>query len=215
MTYGRRHYIVYHLCFSPDSTLLAYCIDSDVAVLGVSSARKIADLRGHDGAVCCLNFSNKGDRIVTGSGDNTVRVWNALPSDIPDEERELVILREHSDQVSAVLFSPDDALVISASEDSTLVTCNSFSGEKGHIFLGKSPASAMAYSNSGVFVAAGYADGGVRLWEAKTGTFIAEYEGHTGRIRSVAFTPNDEDIISSSEDGTVRGWNVYDTLRLY
>src|ERR1700678_3943797 len=35
-------------------------------------------------------------------------------------------------------------------------------------------------------------------------------KGHTGRIRSVAFSPNGAILASSSYDGTVRWWNVAD-----
>ena len=73
----------------------------------------------------------------------------------------------------------------------------------------------VAYSPCGDFLASGSADGHVRLWDARSGEFMAEFRGHEEKVKSVVFTPDSSDIISSSEDGTVLGWNVHDVLRLY
>src|SRR5262249_12141962 len=60
----------------------------------------IATLRGHALSVVSATFSPDGDRIVTASGDKTVRVWNADGSGVP------VVLRGHDDWVTSAAFSP-------------------------------------------------------------------------------------------------------------
>ena len=59
-------------------------------------------------------FSPDGARIVSGSGDDTVRVWDAASG------AELLVLRGHEDWVRAAAFSPDGARIVSGSWDNTV-----------------------------------------------------------------------------------------------
>ena len=53
-------------------------------------------------------------RIVSGSSDETLKVWDAASGD------ELLTLRGHDGRVECVAFSPDGNQVVSGSHDMTL-----------------------------------------------------------------------------------------------
>ena len=59
--------------------------------------------------------SNDGNRIISGSEDKTVKVWNV--------ENELCLnsLEGHSNWVKSVCFSGDGNIIVSGSEDKSII----------------------------------------------------------------------------------------------
>ena len=47
------------------------------------------------------------------------------------------------------------------------------------------------------------------MWDYATGKKIMDGVGHSGAVRSVAFSPDDRQLISVGEDGCIFVWNVY------
>ena len=74
----------------------------------------LMNLLGHSGSVRSVSFSPDGSRIVSGSGDSTVRVWDAVT------EKVINTLTGHSDFVMSVSFSPDGSRIVSGSWDNTV-----------------------------------------------------------------------------------------------
>jgi WD40 repeat protein len=71
----------------------------------------LAPFRGHSGPVTSVAFSPDGQHIVSGSGDQTICVWNAMTG-----ETVVGPFRGHSDWVWSVAFSPDGQHIVSGSE---------------------------------------------------------------------------------------------------
>ena len=72
-------------------------------------------LIGHEDAVLTVAYSPDGTRLVSGSWDNTVRIWNSRTGDL------LSILNVHSHSVDSVAYSFDGAHIVSGSDDSTIL----------------------------------------------------------------------------------------------
>jgi len=67
-------------------------------------------------------------RIITGSGDNTAKVWEAA------DGKELLTLKGHSDQVRSVAFSRDGQRIATGSDDKTAEVWNAASPKPTTVF---------------------------------------------------------------------------------
>src|SRR5205085_11665818 len=67
---------------------------------------------------------------------------------------------------------------------------------------------AVAYGPDGTLLAAGCADGTVRLWDPSAGRVIASLAGHSDAVAAVAFSRDGPRLASASYDKTVRVWDV-------
>ena len=65
----------------------------------------------------------------------------------------------------------------------------------------------LAFSTDGKWLAADGNDHEIHIWDVSAASKVHTLAGHEGRITGLAFRSNDE-LISASEDGTVRLWNV-------
>ena len=70
-------------------------------------------LEGHEGRVRSVSWNPKGDTIVSGSDDKTVRVWDATYGYC------LHILTGHESRVASVSWSPEGNQIVSGSLDKT------------------------------------------------------------------------------------------------
>ena len=68
-------------------------------------------LKGHTNFVFCVNFNPQSNLIVSGSFDESVRIW-----DVRDGKC-LKSLPAHTEPVSAVHFNRDGTLIVSSSYD--------------------------------------------------------------------------------------------------
>jgi energy-coupling factor transporter ATP-binding protein EcfA2 len=128
-----------------DESELRLAIAEPAARNGVRSERYT--LEGHHSTVNSVNFSPDGKTLVSGSGDNTIKLWNV------ETGKEIRTLKGHDNLVNSVSFSPDGKTLASGSVDKTIKLWNGSNGWDLDALMGRSCAWVRAYlhnPNSGV-----------------------------------------------------------------
>jgi WD40 repeat protein len=165
-------------------------------------------LSTHNDLVLSVAFSPDGSRIVSGSRDMTIRVWDTVSG-----AQSLGPLRGHINEVSSVAFSPDGATIVSGSDDRTVRVWDATAGgeicptRQGHT----RPVTSVIVSPDGTRIASGSLDHTIRIWQATSTSdnkSLAILRGHGDWVREVRFSPNGHRIVSCSDDMTIRIWDV-------
>jgi WD40 repeat protein len=160
-------------------------------------------LYGHTSGVSSVALSSDGSRIVSGSDDRTVRIWDAASGTVQHT------LEGHTYRVTSVAFSSDGLRIVSGSADETVRIWDAASGTVQHTMKGHTEeVTSVAFSSDGLRIVSGSDDRTVRIWDAASGTVQHTLEGHTYRVTSVAFSSDGLRIVSGSYDFTVRIWDL-------
>ncbi|OQD81053.1 hypothetical protein PENANT_c030G04575 [Penicillium antarcticum] len=159
-------------------------------------------LEGHLDWVFSVTFSPDGQRIASGSSDNTIRLWDPVTGTLQQA------LEGHSDWVRSVAFSLNGRVLASGSSDNTVRLWDSATGTlqqtlEGHL----GSVWSVAFSPDGCLLASGSFDETIRIWNPITGALQRTFAGLVGSIWSVAFSPNGKVLASGSRDNTVRLWD--------
>ena len=106
-------------------------------------------------------YSSDRSRIVSGSKDETIRVWNAQNGQIVGRP-----ITGHGDCVNSVCFSPDGKKILSGSDDNTARVWDAVTGKplfppiSGHT----RSISSVCFFPNGRHFATGSHDGTIRIW---------------------------------------------------
>ncbi|EKM56568.1 uncharacterized protein PHACADRAFT_253776 [Phanerochaete carnosa HHB-10118-sp] len=203
---------VYNLTFSPDSLCLCAELKTACNVYDIYSYTHTATLQHVAGEMLFLSMSHQGDRVVTVPADpGQVKIWSATAGE------ELLTI-DHSNKLSKpVAFSSDGAEVVAACEaDAAAIAYDSRTGQVRHIFKLTKPAYQATYSPDGEYVAFGAKDGDLELYDAKSGTFLAKFDGRegSGTLWVMPFLPDSQTILARSKYGPLSLYNIQDVLRM-
>jgi WD40 repeat protein len=171
---------------------------------GAADARtpRLVVQNGHGSAITSVAFSPDGRTILTGSMDQTARLWDAASG------REIRRLANRGSPVVSVAFAPDGR---------TVLTGGGFSARLWDVATGRefrrfqhyaAGVTSVTFAPDGGRILTGSYDATARLWDAASGREIWQINGHAAPVTSVLFAPDSRTILTGSTDKTVRLWDV-------
>jgi WD40 repeat protein len=177
----------------------------------LEDGRGTAEFADPGGPVFCVAGSPAGDQIIASGGDDQViRLWGAGGKLIGEP------LAGHSERITSLAFDASGRILASASKDGTVRLWNISD-------RGGSARGAPIYNEEGVIIY-GIAfdpksqrlawggrwkgnDNRLIVWDLDEG-YVADLGGHLAAIRSVAFHPSDNFIVSGAADSKVKIWDL-------
>ncbi|KAK1350235.1 hypothetical protein POM88_010460 [Heracleum sosnowskyi] len=171
--------------------------DSNAVVFDLSSGKTVSTLSGHSEKVTSVKFVNKGELVVTGSGDNTIRVWKKSEKGsyefkgIFEHHTAEVACGMGSESFSTAVFHPDGHIFGTCDTDLGLVRFWDVANQDETLNIDAHKGldvTSIAFSENGYTLATAARDG-VKLWDLRflrTMETLPSYDKNT-RKRSVDF----------------------------
>jgi WD40 repeat protein/transcriptional regulator with XRE-family HTH domain len=161
--------------------------------------------QAHTDRIRALTFSPDGRQLVTGSWDNTVKLWDV-------ENGALLWSDSQASSIPSVAFALDGSLLAMSGENVGKIHLWDLRSDTLLETLSHPhPVSAVAWSPKARLLASGDFDGGIRVWELHTtepAICIRVFSGHTNWVMGLAFAPDGSLFASGSRDGAVKLWDV-------
>ncbi len=190
------------VAYFPCGTLLAAAGTSNLLIIDLKSGRISNRLEGHEGYVRSVSVCQRGTRVVSGSEDHTVRMWDArtgLQIGSP--------LGGHEDIVTCVEITPDGKYVVSGSWDKTVrIWSIAQHAQDGFALTGhEASVQCVAVSPGGRFVLSGSSDKTIRRWNLRTRAQVSDpLVQLVGVVSSIAISPDGSSFVSGCWSGEMR-----------
>ncbi|MCH5312188.1 MAG: TIR domain-containing protein [Prevotella sp.] len=156
-------------------------------------------LKGHKSSVNSICVSPDDKYLVSASKDNTLRIWRV------DKGLCEHVLIGHTASVNSVSISPDGKYIVSGSDDGTIRKWDFKTGKCLSVKDRLTTVTNVAYSPNGEFLVSA-SNKTISIWKTKHDYHVLR--GHNLSISSVSFSPDGKFVISTSEDKTIRIWDV-------
>lgn len=154
-----------------------------------------------------VTFDPSGEKIVAGHNDGSVSEWDRGATEA------LTHGIYHPQQVTRVRFSFDGSQFLSVGERVLRMFQTETQLNYGY-YAASTWISDAAFSPDNLSVAVAEGDGTASVLSASSSTTQFTLRGHQGGLRTAAYAPGGDQILTASEDGTVRVWSVVPALVL-
>ena len=201
---------IYHcaLPFSPSSSWLRECYGSELlqkvkVVKGLQAqwgaCSRTVSFSDTPGALTCWK-----DLVAVGFDSGNITILDAVTG------IQKSVLSGHNDWVGALTFSLDGTLLVSGSDDETVILWSIQTGGIVRPFVGHTHwVRSVSISLDHTTIASGSDDKTIRLWDIQTGKCSCIIDGHSNNINSVSFSLMDPQLlVSASSDNTIQQWNI-------
>jgi WD40 repeat protein len=160
-------------------------------------------LDGHTKGVTSIFFSSDSKKLISGSNDETIKVWDL------DEELESYNFKGHSDIVSSIDSNSEGTFLVSGSFDQSVIIWNLTTNQKeisldyhfGAVFD-------VCFSPNSEFIASCSYDKVIKIYNFKRRELFLNINDVEDAPIRICFTPDGESIIAAYENKTIRAFSL-------
>jgi WD40 repeat protein len=163
---------------------------------------------GHADGNTCIALSKDGKRLLSGSADKTLKLWDVKTG------QAIFTFTGHEGIVRSVALSADGKWAVSGGDDRTVRLWDVQTGKPLQTLTGHGDGvNGVALTAHGAWIASASDDQTIRLWPLKGNkldedTDVKVLEGHKRQVTCVAFSPDGKRILSGSQDQTLKVWDL-------
>lgn len=165
----------------------------------------IKTLKGHNGQIYSVSVSPDNKNILTGSFDQTLKVWKAETGDL------LKNLNGNKSSVWSSRYSKDGKYIFAGFRDGSIKVWETSSYSPIKILKGHKETIRNLDSTRKNLVSCSE-DKTIKIWSLRDFTLVKTLIGHEKEIFSVAVSPSEMNIISGDSSGTLKIWDFDGTL---
>ena len=203
------------VCLSPDGKIIVSASADGTVKLWNINGEELSSFNVERGWITSASFSPDGQRIAAAGTDGTVKLWSLRKVveklqkqqsiEASTDIKLLRTLQMESDKIMSVAFSPDGAMLATASAGGN-ARIWSKDGKPLSILKHTSGLTNISFSPDSQMLLSASTDKMVRLWNID-GTLLQTLKGNKDAVWSASFSPDGKAIASASADGTVMLWN--------
>jgi len=198
----------YVICmqFAPDGqTLLAAGSDQTITHWDVSRRQLLATMRGHSMEVWRLALLADGNRVVSGSGDGDILVWNLRTSGTHDFRATLPVASR-----ACWRFTPGSDAILTCELDGgvTRWVGGDFGERQTLLNVGDGPVSVVLSEDCGTVVAS-FTNGSIRVFDLKNGALRREFKSGSNAAVIWGFADSSNRLLVVNEpDQSLHEWDL-------
>lgn len=190
----------------------SFSLDGQYFVLGSSNhtaecwqiegTKPLCVLYGHQKPIFCARFLPESFKIVTSSGDATIKLWDLNPH----QKRKLKYPHQFIRDLS-ISNDGEKIAILSGNKTAYVYDMKNFermielTRHEDEVIVGK-------FSPVANQLLTGSADKTAKLWNLDSAKEEFTFQGHQGKILDVSFSPDGKKIATASEDKTIKIWDL-------
>ena len=191
------------LAWSPDgSAIVTGCWDG--AHIWDTAGSHRLHYSGHQ-SITAVAWSPNGRSIASAGADNKIHLWDAVTGALQFE------YCQHHQTITSVAWSPDGTRIVSGGFDNGAQVWDVDSGDLLLTYRGQaSPVwfiSTLVWSPSGALIASCCGDEFALVWDPHNGKTLLTYQHFTNWVRQIAWAPDNQRLVSTSDD-TIHLWDI-------
>ncbi|KAL2913590.1 hypothetical protein HK105_206892 [Polyrhizophydium stewartii] len=155
----------------------------------------VRDITGHAEAIYCIQFDE--DKIVSGSRDDTIKVWDIKTGQCRQT------LRGHNASVLCLQYN--QTMLVSGSSDASIIVWDLLRGTVVRKLTGHAESVLNLRFDESMIVSCSK-DKTIKIWNTQTGSLLRTLRGHRAAVNAVQY--RNGLIVSASGDRTIKVWQA-------